>query len=93
MSRPLPYPFCDFPKDSREVQSLMAWRDAEVTDALNETFRDRAEIAAGQVADLPKPLHLRRQQRRDGGYDMVPAYTAEEVTSLLLSVAKGDRHG
>jgi len=28
---------------------------------------------------LPKATALRRKQRRDGGYEMVPAYTAEEM--------------
>lgn len=37
---------------------------------------------------LPPPKHLRRQQRRDGGYDMVPAYTAEEM--LAYGVARFD---
>lgn len=31
------------------------------------------------LPDLPKPLKLRRQVRKDGGYDMVPAYTDEEM--------------
>ena len=28
---------------------------------------------------MPPPKHLRREQRRDGGYNMVPAYTREEM--------------
>ena len=31
------------------------------------------------LPDLPKPSKLRRQSRKDGGYDMVPAYTDEEM--------------
>ena len=31
------------------------------------------------LPDLPKPSKLRRQVRKDGGYDMVPAYTDEEM--------------
>lgn len=37
---------------------------------------------------LLPPTHLRRQQRSDGGYDMVPAYTADEVRSHMLSWAE-----
>ena len=32
-----------------------------------------------KIPPLPKPSKLRRQIRRDGGYDMVPAYTVEEM--------------
>lgn len=31
------------------------------------------------LPELPKPAKLRRQIRKDGGYDMVPAYTDEEM--------------
>lgn len=31
------------------------------------------------LPELPKPSKLRRQVRKDGGYDMVPAYTDEEM--------------
>ena len=31
------------------------------------------------LPELPKPSKLRRQIRKDGGYDMVPAYTDEEM--------------
>ena len=31
------------------------------------------------LPDLPKPSKLRRQIRKDGGYNMVPAYTDEEM--------------
>lgn len=47
----------------------------------------RAAIAAstaptGKVV-LPPAAKLRRQARPDGGYDMVPAYTTEEVLAIL----------
>lgn len=31
------------------------------------------------LPDLPKPSNLRRRVRKDGGYDMVAAYTDEEM--------------
>ena len=32
-----------------------------------------------KLPPLPEPAHRRRSQRRDGGYDMVPAFTATEM--------------
>lgn len=32
-----------------------------------------------RLPPLPKPKHLKRQQRGDGGYNMVPAYTESEM--------------
>ena len=31
---------------------------------------------------VPRPKALRRPQRGDGGYDMVPAYSAEELSAF-----------
>lgn len=36
-----------------------------------------------KIEDLPRPAHYRRQMTPNGGYEMVPAYTAEEVLGIL----------
>ena len=43
---------------------------------------------AAMTPKLPPPKHLRRQQRKDGGYDMVPAYTAEETQAYGIACWK-----
>ena len=40
---------------------------------------------------LPKPGALRRQQRSNGGYDMVPAYTVEELHAYAAACRKDER--
>lgn len=39
-----------------------------------------------KIEDLPRPAHYRRQMTANGGYEMVPAYTAEEVLGILEGV-------
>jgi hypothetical protein len=42
--------------------------------------RDQQEPVFRKVLpELPKPSKVRRQIRRNGGFDMVPAYTEEEM--------------
>lgn len=36
-----------------------------------------------KIEDLPRPANYRRQITKNGGYEMVPAYTAEEVLGVL----------
>lgn len=36
-----------------------------------------------KIEDLPRPANYRRQMAKNGGYEMVPAYTAEEVLGIL----------
>lgn len=39
-----------------------------------------------KIEDLPRPANYRRQMAKNGGYEMVPAYTAEEVLGILEGV-------
>lgn len=36
-----------------------------------------------KIEDLPRPANYRRQMAKNGGYEMVPAYTAEEVLGIV----------
>jgi hypothetical protein len=47
--------------------------------------REAPAASERPLPPLPKSKALRRQARRDGGYDMVPAYTAEEVIAIVLA--------
>jgi len=38
-----------------------------------------------RLPPLPRSRALRRQQRRDGGYDMVPAYTSDDMKAFALA--------
>jgi len=54
------------------------WTGASVTDVAHS--RKDAEIVFCKVLpELPKPSKFRRHTRKDGGIDMVPAYTDEEM--------------
>ena len=39
-----------------------------------------------KIEDLPRPANYRRQMAKNGGYEMVPAYTAEEVLGILEGI-------
>lgn len=41
-----------------------------------------------KIEELPRPANYRRQMAKNGGYEMVPAYTAEEVLGILEGVKK-----
>lgn len=43
-----------------------------------------------KIEDLPRPANYRRQMAKNGGYEMVPAYTAEEVLGILEGVEKNN---
>ena len=46
-----------------------------------------------KIEDLPRPSHYRRQMAKNGGYEMVPAYTAEEVLGILEGINRdSDRY-
>lgn len=47
-------------------------------------------VAAPALLKMPKPKHLRRQMRKDGGYDMVPAYTADEMQEYARAIAAAE---
>lgn len=38
-----------------------------------------------KIEDLPRPANYRRQMAKNGGYEMVPAYTAEEVLGIVAA--------
>jgi hypothetical protein len=40
---------------------------------------------------LPEPVKLRREIRRDGGYNMVPAYTAEQLHAYAAACVAEER--
>lgn len=42
-----------------------------------------------KLPQLIRSIALRRQQRRDGGYDMVPAYTVSEMIAYGEECARG----
>lgn len=39
-----------------------------------------------KIEDLPRPANYRRQMAKNGGYEMVPAYTAEEVLGIVAAL-------
>lgn len=59
------------------AEALKPWHTK--AEALIMPGKQQAITPAEVLPPLPKPSNLRRQARRDGGYDMVPAYTAEEM--------------
>jgi hypothetical protein len=40
---------------------------------------------------LPEPVKLRREIRRDGGYNMVPAYTADQLHAYAAACVAEER--
>lgn len=56
------------------------------------TMLDGALQTAVELPELPKPEGMRRKMRTDGGYDMIPCFTADQMrgyASAALAKAKG----
>lgn len=47
--------------------------------AIAHSRKDAEPVFCKVLPELPKPSKFRRQTRKDGGIDMVPAYTDEEM--------------